>query len=67
MSRRVNRKPPQADRDNRANQLNTNNNAYWQSRGHEGRPNDWKPQSRANPRSAPGGKPNTPAKGGKGQ
>lgn len=27
--------------DNRANQLNNNNDAYWQSRGHEERPEDW--------------------------
>ncbi len=28
------------NRNNRANQLNPNNAAYWKSRGHEGRPND---------------------------
>lgn len=27
--------------DNRANQLNPNNDAYWQSRGEGGRPDDW--------------------------
>lgn len=27
--------------DNRANQLNPNHDAYWQSRGHEERPDDW--------------------------
>jgi len=26
---------------NRANQLNPNNDAYWQSRGEEERPEDW--------------------------
>jgi len=26
---------------NRANQLNPNNDAYWQSRGYNERPNDW--------------------------
>ncbi len=31
----------QADLDNRANQLNSNNDAYWQSREHEQRPDDW--------------------------
>lgn len=31
----------QADRDNRSNQLNPNNDAYWQSRGEEERPDDW--------------------------
>ena len=30
-----------SDRDNRANQLNPNNDAYWQSRGYDGRPDDW--------------------------
>ena len=27
--------------DNRADQMNPNNDAYWQSRGHDGRPDDW--------------------------
>ena len=27
--------------DNRANQMNPNNDAYWQSRGHGDRPDDW--------------------------
>lgn len=27
--------------DNRANQMNPNNDAYWQSRGHDERPDDW--------------------------
>lgn len=67
MSRRVNPQQTQADRANRANQLNTNNDAYWQSRGHEERPNDWKSQSGAHQRSARGGKPSAPAKGGKGK
>ena len=31
----------QSDRDNRANQLNPNNDAYWESRGFEERPDDW--------------------------
>lgn len=29
------------DMDNRANQLNPNNDAYWESRGYGGRPDDW--------------------------
>lgn len=29
------------DDDNRANQLNLNNDAYWQSRGEDERPQDW--------------------------
>ena len=28
--------------DNRANQMNPNNDAYWQSRGHDERPDDWR-------------------------
>lgn len=31
----------QADDDNHANQLNENNDAYWQSRGYDERPDDW--------------------------
>ena len=31
----------QADLDNHANQLNPNNDAYWDSRGGDGRPDDW--------------------------
>ena len=31
----------QADDDNHANQLNDNNDAYWESRGHDERPDDW--------------------------
>ncbi len=30
-----------SDDDNRANQLNHNNDAYWQSRGYDERPDDW--------------------------
>jgi hypothetical protein len=30
-----------SDDDNRANQLNENNDAYWQSRGYDERPEDW--------------------------
>ena len=30
-----------ADDDNHANQLNENNDAYWQSRGYDERPEDW--------------------------
>ncbi len=31
----------QDDLDNHADQLNPNNDAYWQSRGEEERPEDW--------------------------
>ena len=33
--------PTQDDLDNHANQLNPNNDAYWESRGHDERPEDW--------------------------
>ncbi len=32
------------DMDNHANQLNDNNDAYWDSRGCDGRPDDWEDQ-----------------------
>lgn len=31
----------QSDNDNHANQLNPNNDAYWQSRGEDELPDDW--------------------------
>jgi hypothetical protein len=31
----------QEELDNHSNQLNPNNDAYWQSRGEEDRPDDW--------------------------
>ena len=31
----------QSDLDNHANQMNPNNDAYWQSRGDDERPDDW--------------------------
>ena len=37
---------PKDDDDNHANQLNPNNDAHWQSRGEDERPDDW--QERAN-------------------
>lgn len=33
--------PTKADMDNHADQLNPNNDAYWQSRDYDERPNDW--------------------------
>lgn len=32
------------DLDNHSNQLNPNNDAYWESRGHDERPDDWDEQ-----------------------
>ena len=37
--------PSKADNDNHSNQLNPNNDAYWQSRSYEDRPEDWEEQS----------------------
>jgi hypothetical protein len=31
----------QSDLDNHTNQLNENNDAFWQSRGYDERPEDW--------------------------
>ena len=31
----------QSDLDNHADQLNPNNDSYWESRGHDDRPDDW--------------------------
>ena len=30
-----------SDMDNHANQMNPNNDAYWESRGNDERPDDW--------------------------
>ena len=35
----------QSDVDNHANQLNPNNDAYWESRGYDERPDDWEDRS----------------------
>ena len=44
----------QSDRDNHANQLNPNNDAYWQSRGEDERPDDWQDREEEDDkRSAP--------------
>jgi len=32
--------------DNRSNQLNSNNDAYWQSRGYDERPDEWEERSK---------------------
>ena len=36
----------QTDQDNHANQCNPNHDAYWESRGHDERPQDWEDQAR---------------------
>jgi hypothetical protein len=33
------------DEDNHSDQLNPNNDAYWDSRGEDGRPDDWEERS----------------------
>ena len=33
----------QSDADNHANQMTPNNDAFWQSRGEDDRPDDWHP------------------------
>lgn len=38
-----------ADRDNSSNQQNENNDAYWQSRGHSSRPDDWEDRDSKTP------------------
>ena len=35
----------QTNHDNRANQMNPNNDAYWQARGWDCRPQDWEERS----------------------
>ena len=35
----------QDDLDNHSDQLNPNNDAYWQSRGDDDRPDDWEQQA----------------------
>jgi len=34
-----------ADDDNHSNQCNANNDAYWESRGYDERPDDWEDRS----------------------
>lgn len=34
-----------ADDDNHSDQLNHNNDAYWESRGYDERPDDWEERS----------------------
>ena len=41
-----------ADQDNRANQLNPNSDAFWQSRGSEERPEDWEERTERSEKGA---------------
>lgn len=47
------------ERDNRSNQMNPNNDAYWTSRGYDQRPGDWKKRSTGGKerQDRPGNKP----------
>ena len=36
----------QSDMDNHANQMNPNNDAYWESRGYDERPDDWEERAK---------------------
>ncbi len=36
-----------SDMDNHSNQMNPNNDAYWESRGYDERPDDWEEQAHA--------------------
>ena len=42
-----------ADQDNRADQLNPNNDAYWQSRGSDERPEDWEERAEQTENDSP--------------
>ena len=42
-----------SDDDNRANQLNPNNDAYWESRGYDERPEDWQDADTQSGKPAP--------------
>ena len=44
----------QSDIDNHANQMNPNNEAYWESRGWDERPDDWE-EVVAHDNDSPGG------------
>ena len=39
---------PKDDLDNHANQMNPNNDAYWESRGFDDRPDDWEDRADEN-------------------
>ena len=46
----------QSDLDNHANQMNPNNDEYWQSRGYDERPDDWEEQASEDDEKAQVGK-----------
>jgi hypothetical protein len=43
------------DNDNHSDQMNPNNDAYWDSRGEDGRPDDWEDRVDADDDEADGG------------
>ena len=51
----------QSDQDNHADQLNPNNDAYWESRGIDERPDDWEErESEEGSKEQPGDKAEKP-------
>ena len=57
----------QSDLDNHANQLNPNNDAYWESRGWDERPDDWEEQSSQEDRVSQENKQSGAGRAGKGK
>ena len=57
----------QSELDNHANQLNPNNDAYWESRGWDERPDDWEEQVPQEDRASQEGKQSGAERGGKGK
>ena len=52
MSKRSSQQQTDPDQKNRPEQLNRNNDAFWQSRGYDERPSDWqtRPESEEKPK-----------------
>ena len=44
----------QSDQDNHANQMNPNNDTYWESRGYDERPDDWEERAEEDENKAGG-------------
>ncbi len=42
-----------SDQDNHSNQMNPNNDAYWESRGWEERPDDWDERAQSGDNTPP--------------
>ena len=50
----------QDDMNNHSNQMNPNNDAYWESRGHDERPDDWEERAEDNQDKSGGKEPPEP-------